>query len=89
MEPKPPSSGKTAAISGMAATQCVTLLLYIVHCFGVNDMTPEVAGAIIAIASTIAGGIMHELQRAREKKEAKNAEPNGVMGGPEPAQPVA
>jgi hypothetical protein len=65
---KPASAGKTAAIAGMAATQSVTLLLYIVHKFGIDDMTPEVAAAIIGVATTIAGAIMHGFQRSEEKK---------------------
>lgn len=64
-----PSAGKTAAIAGLTATQAVTLLLYVVHCWGINDMTPEVAAAIIGLAVTFTGAIMHVSQRREEKKE--------------------
>ncbi|MEI6283176.1 MAG: hypothetical protein WCP82_10780 [Alphaproteobacteria bacterium] len=79
---KAPSTGKTTAIAGMAGTQAVTLLLYVVHCFGINDMTPEVASAIIGLSITLAGAVMHILQRRQEKRTFDNEEPNGVTGGP-------
>lgn len=85
---KAPSSGKTTAIAGIATSQAITLLLYVVHLFGINDMPPEVAGAIIGLSTALAGAIMHVLQRNREKKDYENEEPNGVIGGPGVA-PVA
>ncbi len=84
---KAPSAGKTAAIAGLGATQAVTLLLYVVHKFGIDDMTPEVAASIIGLAVTVAAAIMHIFQRSEEKKESDNANiTNGVMGGPGVAQ---
>lgn len=86
---KQPSQGKTTALAGIGATQLVTLLLYTVHRFGIDDMTPEVAGAIIGVSMAIGGGIAHEVQRWRERKEAKNEKPNGDFGGAPAPEPVA
>lgn len=85
---KAPSSGKTTALAGIGATQLVTLLLYTVHRFGIDDMTPEVAGAIVGVAMALGGGIMHELQRMRERREAKDETPNGEFGGAPTAPPA-
>lgn len=65
----PPSAGKTTAIAGLSSTQAVVLLLYVVHRWGINDMTPEVAASIIGLATTITGLLMHTSQRNGEKKE--------------------
>ena len=67
---KSPSSGKTAFIGVSGGTSGVVLLLYVVHRFGIDDMTPEVASAIITLAGGVAGAIMHALQRHEESKEA-------------------
>lgn len=83
---KAPSAGKTTFIGVSGGTSGVVLLLYIVHKCGIDDMTPEVAAAIITLAGGIAGAVMHVFQRTEEKKEAKDeAATNGVMGGPEAA----
>lgn len=64
----PPSSGKTVAVAGLSTGQAVVLLLYVVHKFGIDDMTPEVAVSIISLAVGLAAAIMHHCQRATERK---------------------
>lgn len=76
-----PSTGKTVAIAGLSTGQAVVLLLYVVHKFGIDDMTPEVAVSIISVAVTIAATIMHTFQRHEEKKES-NENAHGITGGP-------
>lgn len=66
-----PSSGKTAFIGLSSGTAGIVVLLYVVHKLGIDDMTPEVAGAIITIAGGIAASIMHNVQRYKENKEPK------------------
>lgn len=66
-----PSAGKTTFIGVSSGTSGVVLLLYIVHKCGIDDMTPEVAGAIITLAGGIAATIMHNIQRHQENREAK------------------
>ncbi len=66
---QPPSSGKTIAVAGMSATQGVTLLLYVCHKLGIQDMTVDVASAIICIAAGAAGAVIHDVQRKRERRE--------------------
>ncbi len=83
MVDSPPSTGKSVAVAGLSATSGVTLLLYVVHKFGIDDMPPEVAAAIIGLATTVAGAIMHDFQRRAERR-INAAETNGVMGGPQP-----
>lgn len=75
-----PSTGKTVAVAAAVGTQAATLLLYIVHLMGINDMPPEVANAIIGLSVATAGWIMHKEQR---KKEAKAYSQNigGVDAG--------
>ena len=77
-----PSAGKTIAIAGLSTGQAIVLLLYVVHKFGIDDMTPEVATSIISVAVTLAGGIMHHMQRVTEKKEFEHEAHNPVIGGP-------
>lgn len=77
-----PSSGKTVAIAGLSTGQAIVLLLYVVHKFGIDDMTPEVATAIISFAVSIAAAFMHHNQR--EKEHAEPPALNGVTGGPNP-----
>lgn len=66
-----PSSGKTTFIGVSSGTSGVVLLLYVVHKCGIDDMTPEVAAAIITLAGGVAATIMHTLQRYQENKEQK------------------
>lgn len=76
-----PSSGKTVAIAGLSTGQAIVLLLYIVHKFGIDDMTPEVATAIISFACGITAAFMHRNQRIKENEVPPS---NGVTGGPNP-----
>lgn len=80
-----PSSGKTTAIASLSTGQAIVLLLYVVHKFGIDDMTPEVATAIISFAGLVAGALMHTFQRKQER--AEDAKPNhghGVNAAPQP-----
>lgn len=73
----PPSAGKSVAAAGLSATSGVTLLLYVVHIFGINDMPPEVAAAIIGLSTAAAGAVMHHCQRKTERLEkVLTGEPN-------------
>lgn len=75
-----PSGGKTLAIGAMSTAQGVTVLLWFVHKFGIDDMPPEVAAAIIGFAGLVAGAIMHHAQRKKENEQENEAA--GVVGGP-------
>lgn len=79
-----PSTGKTVAIAGLSTGQAVVLLLYVVHKFGIDDMTPEVAVSIISVAVTVASALMHHAQRMQEKKESDNEPPPAVPPAPAP-----
>ena len=80
---QPSSVGKQVALAGLSATQAVTLLLYVCNKLGMDDMTPEVAGAIIGVAVAAAGGIMHDVQRRRERKDReRKAALKAMEGGP-------
>lgn len=67
-----PSAGKTAFIGVSGGTSGVVLLLYVVHKCGIDDMTPEVAAAIITLAGGVAATVMHTIQRSQESKEQKS-----------------
>ncbi len=75
-----PSAGKTVAIAGLSTGQAVVLLLYVVHKWGIDDMTPEVAVSIISVAVSVAATIMHLIQRRTEHADENH--PAGVVGGP-------
>ncbi len=85
---KASSNGKNAAIAGLAGTQAVTLLLYIVHKFGVDDMTPEVANAIIGVSMVIGGGIYHTLEKLSFERQRKRDNAHNVNGQPGAAAAV-
>lgn len=68
------SAGQQAALTGVSSTQAVTLLLYVVHLFGMNDMPPEVAAAIIGLAYAAAGGIMHYFSTKRLKHASRSTD---------------
>lgn len=57
------STGTTAALAGGIAGYLVTILMYLAHHFGINDMTVEVATAFVSVAIFIAGGISHFIER--------------------------
>ena len=75
-----PSAGKTVAIAGLSTGQAVVLLLYVVHRWGIDDMTPEVAVSIISVAVSVAATIMHVIQRRTENANAQQP----IIGGPNP-----
>lgn len=79
-----PSAGKTVAIAGLSTGQAVVLLLYCVHKFGIDDMTPEVAVSIISVAVSITAAIMHTLQRRNENAQSNAQAAAPVIGGPNP-----
>lgn len=66
---KAPSAGKTVAIGGFSASSAIVLTLYVAKHCGLDDMTPEVAAALVSIAIGLAGAIMHQNQRSTEAKE--------------------
>lgn len=67
------TSGQQTALAGVTSTQLVTLLLYVVHFFGINDMTPEVAASIVGLATAVAGAVMHRVER-HERPRNQRAE---------------
>ena len=77
----PPSAGKTFAISSSTTSAAIILLLYTAHKFGVDDLTPEVASAIITLAMGLAGLVMHTIQRNGERH-------NGAMPQPPQEKPI-
>lgn len=81
-----PSTGKTVAVAAAVGTQAATLLLYIVHLLGINDMPPEVANAIIGLSIAGAGWIMHNAQRKAEAK-AYSQNTGGTDAGPKQEAP--
>lgn len=74
---KAPSAGKTVAIGGFSASSAIVLTLYVAKHCGLDDMTPEVAAAIVSLAIGFAGAIMHNTQRHEEKKTDPTPQ-NGV-----------
>lgn len=75
-----PSSGKTTAIASFGTGQAIVLLLYIVHKFGIDDMTPEVAAAIIGFAATVVAVFMHKSQRKQEATNGNSPTPPTQLG---------
>lgn len=57
------TSGQQMALAGVTSSQMVTLLLYAVHRFGIDDMTPEVAAAIVGAATVMGGTFSHYLEK--------------------------
>lgn len=82
------SAGKNAFMGVSGGSTGIVLLLYTVHKFGIDDMTPEVAAAIITFASGVGAAIAHAIGAWLEGRKRKNAEP-GVTGGAPAAEPVA
>jgi len=74
MENQQPSAGKQVALAGLSATQAVTLLMFVCEKLGLTGVTPEIAAAIIGLAMALAGGIMHDLQRKRERRALERQE---------------
>ena len=66
---KSPSSGKTVAIGGFSASSAIVLTLYVAKHMGLDDMTPEVAAAIVSLAIGVAGAVMHSSQRKKESAQ--------------------
>lgn len=75
-----PSTGKTVAIGGFSSASGIVLLLYIAKHVGLDDMTPDVAAAIIGFGIGGAAMIMHREQRKKENEQVNQA--GGVIGGP-------
>lgn len=68
-------NGGTTALAGIGATQAVTLLLYIMHKCGVDDMTPEVASAFVGVGAVVVGWIVHRLDARRPDKRRSDRDP--------------
>lgn len=73
-----PSIGKSTMIAALATSQAVTVLLYVVHLFGINDMPPEVATAIVGLAFGAPAYMLHFQQRKREFLAALNSANTGA-----------
>lgn len=80
---KTASTGKTVAIAVTIPTALQDVLWTVLNeIYHFEWATPRFIASLVLLAAFIASGVMHLLQRKKEKKELANEEPNGVIGGP-------
>ncbi len=77
---KSPSTGKTVAISSALGLSVLDLLYTTGHdIYKLDWMTMQYCTDLMVVSSAIAGGIMHLLQRNKEKKDEPLVGVNSII----------